>query len=119
MTTLNETYGTMYYVKDMAKAVAFHKEALGLKLRFESPEWTEFDADGHAICLHALHPGEKRSDDKILIFNVKGIQNAVSDLRSRGVEIADAHEVYPGAYSAEFKTPDGQLLSIYENTNQY
>jgi predicted enzyme related to lactoylglutathione lyase len=110
----------MYYVQDMAKAVAFHKEALGLKPRYESPEWSEFDSgNGHSVCLHALAKGETRTNDKVLIFNVQNIKGAVTELRSRGIEVSDAHEVAPGAFAADFRSPDGQELSIYENTNRY
>jgi len=42
------------YVADMQKAVAFHRDALGIPLRFESPHWTEFLAS-EEITL-ALHP---------------------------------------------------------------
>src|SRR5436190_362616 len=47
------TYGTMYYVKDMAKSVNFYKERFGFKTRMESPDWTEIEMpNGQAICLH-------------------------------------------------------------------
>jgi len=31
------------FVADMDKAVRFHVDQLGLTLRFQSPEWSEFD----------------------------------------------------------------------------
>ena len=30
------------YVADMDRAVAFHRDVLGLALKFQSPFWTEF-----------------------------------------------------------------------------
>ena len=30
------------YVADMGKAIAFHRDVLGLELKFESPFWSEF-----------------------------------------------------------------------------
>ena len=47
------------YVADMDKAVAFHRDTLGLTLRFASPFWTEFDTGGTTLALHgadATHP---------------------------------------------------------------
>ena len=47
------------YVADMDKAVAFHRDALGLTLRFASPFWTEFDTGGTTLARHgadASHP---------------------------------------------------------------
>src|SRR6185295_7786295 len=122
-TILNGAYGTMYFVDNMAKSVRFYKEGLGLKPRYESAEWTEFDLNGFAVCLHALSPGETLKDraeeDQILITNVKDIQGVIRELRSRGLEVSDSKEVHPGAYSAKVKTPDGHFLSIYENTRPY
>lgn len=47
------------YVADMDKAVAFHRDILGLTLKFASPFWTEFDTGGTTLALHAAdaaHP---------------------------------------------------------------
>ena len=47
------------YVADMDKAVAFHREILGLSVRFASPFWTEFDTGATTLALHpatAEHP---------------------------------------------------------------
>ena len=30
------------FVSDMNRSVSFYRDVLGLPLRFESPEWTEF-----------------------------------------------------------------------------
>ena len=40
------------FVSDMARSVAFYRDVLGLPLRFESPEWTEFDTPGSTLALH-------------------------------------------------------------------
>ena len=47
------------YVADMDRAVAFHRDTLGLTLRFASPFWTEFDTGGTTLALHpadGAHP---------------------------------------------------------------
>ncbi len=40
------------YVADMDKAVGFYRDTLGLKLRFASPEWTEFETGETTLALH-------------------------------------------------------------------
>ena len=40
------------FVSDMARSVAFYRDVLGLPLRFESPEWTEFETPGNTLALH-------------------------------------------------------------------
>jgi catechol 2,3-dioxygenase-like lactoylglutathione lyase family enzyme len=41
------------FVADMDKAVRFHRDKLGLKLRFQSPEWSEFQTGDVGLALHA------------------------------------------------------------------
>ena len=40
------------FVSDMSRSVAFYRDVLGLPLKFESPEWTEFAGEGGTIALH-------------------------------------------------------------------
>ena len=40
------------YVSDMDKAVAFHRDILGLAVRFASPFWTELDTGATTLALH-------------------------------------------------------------------
>ena len=46
------------FVADMDKAVAFYRDTFGLKLKFASPFWSEFDTG--AVTL-ALHPASERN----------------------------------------------------------
>lgn len=41
------------FVGDMGNAVAFHRDKLGLKLKFQSPEWSEFETGSVTLALHA------------------------------------------------------------------
>ena len=118
---INGTYGTMYYVNDMAKSVKYYKEILGLKPRFESPEWTEFEINGGtALCLHNIEHGKKAFHEQgVLILDVKGLTAMVKDLKTKGVEfINEGKEVHPGAFCADFKDPSGNLVSFYEDTTR-
>lgn len=40
------------FVADMEKAVAFYRDSFGLKLRFASPGWSEFDTGATTLALH-------------------------------------------------------------------
>ncbi len=40
------------FVSDMKRAVSFYRDVVGLPLKFESPEWTEFATDGATLALH-------------------------------------------------------------------
>ena len=40
------------FVSDMKRSIEFYRDVLGLPLRFESAEWTEFDTPGTTLALH-------------------------------------------------------------------
>ena len=40
------------FVADMDKAVKFHRDVLGLKVKFESPGWSEFATGETTLALH-------------------------------------------------------------------
>lgn len=117
---MNGAYGTMYYVRDMKKAVDYYKNIFGLKPRFESQEWTEFDVAGHGLCLHAMVKEAKSVHGGILITKVKEIKKLIEELKRAGVEFnGTVKEVHPGAWSADFIDPSGNVLSLYDDTNTY
>lgn len=117
MSQYSGTYGTMYYVDDMAKAVSFYKEALGVSPTMESPEWTEFNFGGHALCLHLKRAGDPNTEKNgILIIKAKGLKNLYASMKQKGVEFThEPREVHPGAIATDFSDPSGNLVSLYEN----
>ena len=72
------------FVANMDKAVKFHRDVLGLKVKFESPGWTEF-ATGETIL--ALHPAsDKNPAGKIeLGFTVAHVESFYRDKSAKGV----------------------------------
>ncbi len=46
------------FVADMDKAVAFYRDTFGLKLKFATPFWSEFDTGSTTL---ALHPASERN----------------------------------------------------------
>lgn len=45
------------FVADMTSATRFFRDDLGLTLRFESPDWTEFDTGSTTLALHPATAG--------------------------------------------------------------
>jgi predicted enzyme related to lactoylglutathione lyase len=116
---LKSAYGTMYYVTDMEKSVQYYKQSFGLQPRFESADWTEFEVNGHALCLHSMSHEHTKPQNGVLISNVQDIRAVVTQLKSQGVEfLTEVESVHPGAFSVEFKDPSGNVLSLYEDTNK-
>ena len=46
----------MVNVSDMHRSVAFYRDTLGLRLKFESPGWSEFETGASTLALHAAPP---------------------------------------------------------------
>jgi catechol 2,3-dioxygenase-like lactoylglutathione lyase family enzyme len=44
------------FVADMDAAVAFYRDTLGFKLRFQSPGWSEFDTGSTTLALQRARP---------------------------------------------------------------
>ena len=41
---MNRLGHAILFVSDMSRSVKFYRDVLGFALRFELPEWTEFDS---------------------------------------------------------------------------
>ena len=40
------------FVSNMKRSVSFYRDKLGLPLKFETPQWSEFATDGVTMALH-------------------------------------------------------------------
>lgn len=108
------TYGTMYFVNDMQKSVAWYKDKLGLKPSWESEGWTEFPVNNHSICLHLRTPDKKHLAGGYAIIRVTDLNHVVAELKDRGVRMDNITEVHPGAFAVRLYDPDNNILSLYE-----
>jgi catechol 2,3-dioxygenase-like lactoylglutathione lyase family enzyme len=72
------------FVADMDKAVKFHRDVLGLKVKFESPGWSEFVTGETTL---ALHPAsDKNPVGKVeLGFTVADVEAFYRDMSAKGV----------------------------------
>ena len=72
------------FVADMDKAVKFYRDVLGLKMKFESPGWSEFVTGETTL---ALHPAsEKNPAGKVeLGFTVADVEAFYREMTAKGV----------------------------------
>jgi lactoylglutathione lyase len=115
----------MVNVSDMRRSVAFYRDTLGLRLKFESPGWSEFDTGATTL---ALHLGTQASGGEAaaqagpaagtcsLGLSVPDLSSTYAELRERG-----AHFVMPpteqtneGIWLAVCVDPDGLPISFAE-----
>jgi lactoylglutathione lyase len=110
------------FVSDMTRAVSFYRDALGLQLRFESPEWTEFATDGATLALHASGTGSRAADDADISgaghcrpgFSVPDLEAFHSLMLKRGVTCIQEPREEFGARLAQYRDPDGLAISVSE-----
>ena len=103
-------------VSDMAKAISFYRDALGLELAADyGGEWAEIRAPGLTI---GLHPGGKKplTDHPRSVqvgLRVDDLDEAIAVLTDRGVRIGKSR-VDKGLRLADLSDPDGNPLYLCE-----
>lgn len=106
------------YVEDMARALSFYRDLLGLPVTYpqdladgEGALWVELAAGG---CSLALHGGaQDRPDDQHeLIFKVKDLAQARMALLNAGIHVAEIRILEDGALIAEGVDPDGHRFGL-------
>ena len=110
------------FVSDMNRSVSFYRDVLGLPLRFESPEWTEFATDGATLALHASK-GAKPDKDNVQEVPAGRCRPGLSvpnlgEFHKRMVErnvpcVQQPKDVF-GARIAQYVDPDGLAISVSE-----
>ena len=99
------------YVQDMDKAIQFHVEKLELKLRFQSPEWSEFDTGATTLALH-IASAENPAGTCRLGFRVADIQAFYSQAKSKGVQFTSPPTDQHGQKIARLRDIDGAESSV-------
>jgi methylmalonyl-CoA/ethylmalonyl-CoA epimerase len=105
-------------VHDLPRAVAFYRDALGMRLLFEAPPMMAFfDCGGVRLMLSVPSAPELDHPASIIYYAVDDIQAAVRTLVSRGVAFDTEPRVIarlPHAvlWMAAFRDPDGNILEL-------
>ena len=107
-------------VKDLARAVAFYRDVLGLRFLFQvPPALAFFDCNGIRVMLDV--PSDKEFDHPAspLYFKVDDIDVAYADLQARGVNFHGAPHLIAKMPDHELwmfflRDPDGNPLALME-----
>ena len=113
----------MVIVSDMKRSVEFYRDKLGLKLKFESPEWTEFLTGSTTLALHGGGEGgerlrgKKRAGKCTIGFNVDNLDQIYADLKSEGVSFISEPQLREGENIrlAVAVDPDGFEITFVQN----
>jgi predicted enzyme related to lactoylglutathione lyase len=99
------------YVADMGAAVKFHRDTLGLSLKFESPEWSEFSTGDVTLALHAASP-ERPAGTVELGFGVADLKKVYAEREKLGLKFLSEPKPLHGTLIASFADSDGAKCSI-------
>jgi len=117
---------TMIMVSDMDRSVRFYRDTLGLKLRFQSPDWTEFDLGSATLALHGggkpgpPQRGEQFAGTASIGFNVDDLDKVCNDLKAKGASMVmpPTERAGEGIRLAVFTDPDGLSVSFAQTVEQ-
>lgn len=101
---------------DLERALAFYGTTLGLPVQFQSTEMAFLDAGAITLCLSTPHARLRTpvSGATEVVFVVEGVREAHADLSARGVVFLNEPQNVTGdQWAANFRDPDGHLLSIF------
>lgn len=114
------------FVSDMPRSIAFYRDVCGLPLKFETPQWTEFATDGATLALHATETLNTDTGDEGLepagrcrtgfcvpdlnAFHQRMIENEIPCVQ-------EPKDVF-GAQIAQYRDPDGMVISVSEERDE-
>jgi catechol 2,3-dioxygenase-like lactoylglutathione lyase family enzyme len=89
------------FVSDMDAAVRFHRDTLGLTLRFQSPGWSEFETGSTTLALH-LSSETNRPGTMQLGLQTEDLQAFAAALALEGLRFTREPREEHGSLIAEF-----------------
>ncbi len=92
-------------VKELSRAIRFYRDALGLRLLFETADMAFFDCGGLRVMLGSAAHGTA-TYSSIVYYTVKDIQRTVDVLKKRGV-------IFEAAPRMVVKMPDHDLWMAF------
>jgi len=109
-------------VSSMARSVAFYRDIVGMPLRFESPDWTEFNTDGATWALHKCDGPAPNSDGRQSEtagqcrpgFQVSNLSTFHTRMLEHNVPCAREPMETFGTRIAQYIDPDGLVFSVAE-----
>ncbi len=105
---------------DVAKAVPFYRDGLGLPLQFEMNGLAFFDAGGVRLMLSPPSEAEFDHKNSILYFDVPDCPAAYTALKARGVPFDNEPHLVGKTATHEFwmcfcRDPEGNVIGVAES----
>jgi catechol 2,3-dioxygenase-like lactoylglutathione lyase family enzyme len=93
-------------VKDLARAVRFYRDTLGMRFLFEAPNLAFFDCSGVRLMLSPAEKPEFDHPGSVLYYKVADINATYAALKARDVDFIDEPHLIA-------KMPDHDLWMVF------
>lgn len=116
MSTVQGVAAVWVPVRDMERALGFYRDTLGLSVNNQDDEqWADLEANGLRIGLNAREEVAGSEGGAVITFQPEGgIDDAVEELRGKGVEFTGGISDHDWGRIAPFKDSEGNDLQLYE-----
>jgi predicted enzyme related to lactoylglutathione lyase len=106
---------TMYPVTDLPRAVAFYRDALGLKTTdVASDFWVEFEIAGGTFGVGNFEQVGTPGGAQSLALEIADLDAFRADLTQRGIESSEPHDLSQCRISV-VRDPDGNQVWLHES----
>ena len=99
------------YVADMDRALAFYRDVMHLPLRFQTPEWTEFDTGSTTLALHIANAAHAPGTFEPA-FGVPDIHQFYGEATAQGAVFVQPPTAQEFGTLAVIQDADGARLSV-------
>jgi predicted enzyme related to lactoylglutathione lyase len=105
-----------YYVAEgMDEAVAFYRDALGLKLKFQDgARWAQFDAGGGNFSLGSAEEAPQGASGATVVFGVTEMEAMAEKIAGAGGEVLARRDMGSHGRTLTFRDPAGNLVQLFE-----
>lgn len=111
----NRIGAVILLVSDMKRSTRFYRDVLGMELKEQSKDWTEFSKRGTVL---ALHPSKKkrikRNNSMLVGFSVSDFDDVVNGLKKKKVKFYKKPREESFGKHAIIQDPDRHLISIVQ-----
>jgi predicted enzyme related to lactoylglutathione lyase len=103
-----------YITQDMDRAVAFYRDALKLKLKFQDgARWAQFDVGGTSLALSSPAEAQEGAVGGTAMIEIEDLDGARAGIVKAGGTILGERAV-TGGRSLAFRDPDGNIVQLFE-----
>jgi len=99
------------FVSNMDESIRFHEQQLGLRLRFRTPEWTEFDTGDTTLALHLASKANPPGTTQVG-FRIADVDTFCREAMRYGCMVVAQPAEMHGARVARLVDPDGAEFTV-------